>query len=61
MDDLEQQISQTEKEIVQLQHQFGDADSFKNPSRSKELHEQYEALTKKLAELEAEYFARENG
>jgi hypothetical protein len=34
---------------------------FKNPSRSKELHEQYESLTKKLADLEEEYFTRENG
>jgi ATP-binding cassette subfamily F protein 3 len=59
-EDIEQQISQTEKEIVELQHHFGDADLFKNPSRGKELHEQYESLTKKLADLEEEYFTREN-
>jgi ATP-binding cassette, subfamily F, member 3 len=57
-EELEQQISQTEKKIVELQHHFGDADAFKNPTRGKELHEEYESLTKKLAEMEEEYFTR---
>jgi ATP-binding cassette, subfamily F, member 3 len=59
-EELEQQISQTEKQIVELQHQFGDADAFKNPAKGKDLHNQYEELTKKLAEMEEEYFTREN-
>jgi ATP-binding cassette subfamily F protein 3 len=59
-EELEQQIGQTEKQIVELQHQFGDADAFKDPTRGKELHEQYETLTKMLAEMEEEYFTREN-
>jgi ATP-binding cassette subfamily F protein 3 len=60
MDELEQQISRTEKEIVQLQQLFGDPNAFKDPTKGKDLHNQYDELTKKLAELEEEYFTREN-
>ncbi len=58
-EDLEQQINRTEREIVALQQKFGDADAFKNPAKSKELHGEYDELTKRLAEMEAEYFTRE--
>jgi len=49
----------TEIAIAECQESFGETGSFKDPSRGKKLHEEYEALSKKLEGLEAEYFARE--
>jgi ATP-binding cassette subfamily F protein 3 len=57
--ELEQQITDTEIAIAECQGSFGDVGSFKDPSRGKKLHEEYEALSKKLEALEEEYFARE--
>jgi ATP-binding cassette subfamily F protein 3 len=59
IEELEQQISTTERDLVVLQQKFGDADSFKDPAKGKALHEEYEQLQKKLADLEEEYFTRE--
>ncbi len=57
--ELEQQITDTEIGIAECQSSFGDASSFKDPGRGKQLQAEYEELSKKLEALEAEYFARE--
>ena len=59
MEELERQITDTEIAIAECQESFGDADSFKDPSRGQKLQSEYESLSKKLEALEAEYFARE--
>jgi ATP-binding cassette, subfamily F, member 3 len=59
LEDLERQITDTEIAIAECQEGFGDAGSFKDPSRSQQLQAEYKALSKKLEALEAEYFARE--
>jgi len=59
LEELEKQITQTEIEIGERQAAFGEADSFKDAARGRKLQEEYEALTKKLEQLEQEYFARE--
>jgi ATP-binding cassette subfamily F protein 3 len=57
--ELEGQITETEISIAECQEDFGAAGSFKDPGRGRKLQEQYEALAKKLEQLEEEYFARE--
>jgi ATP-binding cassette subfamily F protein 3 len=57
-EELEKSIQETEKAIVQCQAGFGDPDVFKDASRGQKLHEDYQALEKKLKKLEEEYFAR---
>ena len=59
IEELEQQITDTEIAIAECQQSFGDAESFKDPARGQRLHSEYESLSKKLEALEAEYFARE--
>jgi len=59
LEELEQQITDTEIAIAECQQSFGDSGSFKDPTRGKSLQEEYDALAKKLEGLEAEYFARE--
>ena len=59
LEDLERQITDTEIAIAECQESFGDAESFKDPSRGQKLQSEYESLSKKLEALEAEYFARE--
>jgi len=56
---LEEQIHQTEKELAECQARFADAGHFRDPSRARALQEQFQALTQKLEQLEAEYFMRE--
>jgi ATP-binding cassette subfamily F protein 3 len=56
--DLEKQIAQAEAEIVRCQTQLGGADVARDPGRSRQLVEEHDAATKKLRELEEEYFAR---
>jgi len=58
-EELESQITQTEVAIAQCQQQFGDTASFKDPSHGKELQREYQALSRKLEDLEQEYFRRE--
>jgi ATP-binding cassette subfamily F protein 3 len=57
-EELEKTIQETEKALVQCQAGFGNPDTFKDASRGQKLHEDYEALEKKLKQLEEEYFAR---
>jgi hypothetical protein len=57
--ELEREIQRSEKSIAEYQERFAAADSFRDPSGAKKLHEEYDELTKKLEALEAEYFARE--
>lgn len=57
---LEREIGKTEKELQECQASFGDAETFRNSSRSKELQDEYEELTERLRLLEEEYFGRED-
>jgi ATP-binding cassette subfamily F protein 3 len=59
MEQLEQQIMETEVAIAECQESFGTPDTFKNPSRGAKLKAEYEELSRKLEQLEEEYFARE--
>ena len=59
VEELEQQIAQTESALAECQRLFGDAGTFKDPARGQELQGEYEQLSKKLEQLESEYFARE--
>jgi hypothetical protein len=59
MPELEQQIHDTEVALAECQHTFGDTETFKDPARGKQLKADFEGLSKKLEQLEAEYFARE--
>ena len=59
LEELEQQITDTEVALAECQEGFGDAESFKDPGRSQRLQAEYKALSEKLEALEAEYFARE--
>ncbi|HEV8292437.1 MAG TPA: hypothetical protein VGP94_10960, partial [Tepidisphaeraceae bacterium] len=56
--ELEKTIQETEAALAKCQASFSDPDVFKDTSRGQRLHEDYEALGKKLRELEEEYFAR---
>ena len=60
MEELEQQITDTELALAECQQGFADADAFKEPQRGQKLQDEYDALAKKLEQLEAEYFARES-
>ncbi|HEV2294596.1 MAG TPA: ABC-F family ATP-binding cassette domain-containing protein [Tepidisphaeraceae bacterium] len=60
MEDLESQIADTELALAECQQEFADAGAFKEPQRGQKLQNEYDALAKKLQQLEAEYFAREN-
>src|SRR4029453_17362705 len=60
VEELEQQILDTELAIGECQAAFGDPDSFKDPQRGKTLQTEYETLAEKLKQLEQEYFAREH-
>ena len=46
--------------MAQLQEKFGDTTLSRDPKRGRELQSQYDSNKQKLADLEAEYFAREN-
>ena len=59
LEELEREITDTEVAIAECQEGFGDAESFKDPSRAQRLQDEYKELSKKLEGLEAEYFARE--
>jgi ATP-binding cassette subfamily F protein 3 len=56
--DLEKQIAQAEAEIVRCQTQLSGADIARDAARTRQLMEEHDAATKKLRELEEEYFAR---
>ena len=59
LQELEQQITDTEIGIAECQESFGDPDSFKDPGKGQQLQSEYKTLCQKLEALEAEYFARE--
>jgi ATP-binding cassette subfamily F protein 3 len=59
MKELEQEITDTEIAVAESQQAFGAIDSFKEPARQKKMQAEYDALAKKLKDLEAEYFTRE--
>ena len=59
MEELEQEITDTEVAIADHQLKFGDADAMKDQSRARKLQDDYQSLSKKLEALEAEYFERE--
>jgi ATP-binding cassette, subfamily F, member 3 len=59
LQELERQITDTEVAIAECQQGFGDAGSFRDPARGKQLEAEYKTLSKKLEDLEAEYFMRE--
>jgi ATP-binding cassette subfamily F protein 3 len=57
--ELEQQITDTEIAISECQEQFADPDAFKDPAGAQKLQKELESLSKKLEQLEEEYYARE--
>jgi ATP-binding cassette subfamily F protein 3 len=59
MKELERQITETEIELAECQEAFAGGGSFRDPSRNKSLQAKHDTLAKKLKDLEAEYFARE--
>src|SRR5262249_11885744 len=59
LEDLEKQIIETEIALAECQEQFADGDNFKDPALGKRVHEEYDALSQKLRDLEEEYFLRE--
>ncbi len=58
VEELEQQITQTEIALSEFQGQFADPELARNVSRRKKLTEEYDALSVKLKQLEEEYFTR---
>ncbi|MEO6436787.1 MAG: ABC-F family ATP-binding cassette domain-containing protein [Tepidisphaeraceae bacterium] len=60
MKDLERQITETEIALGECQVTLGGTAMYKDPSRGQKLQTEYDQLAKKLEQLEAEYFAREN-
>ena len=59
MQELEQQIHDTELALGECQQGYGAAQAFKDPSRTRDLQSEFDQLSQKLEQLEAEYFARE--
>ena len=57
--ELEAQITDTEVALAECQEMFADGESLKNPGKAAKVREEFESLTKKLEQLEEEYFARE--
>jgi ATP-binding cassette subfamily F protein 3 len=57
--DLERQITETEIAVAEHEQQFAGAGTQKDVKRGRNLRAEYDALSKKLKDLEAEYFARE--
>ncbi len=60
MKDLEAQIADTELALDECRQSLGGPGAFKEPRRGQTLQTEYDALAKKLEQLEAEYFARES-
>jgi ATP-binding cassette subfamily F protein 3 len=56
--ELEKSIQETEAALAKCQASFSDPDVFKDATRGQKLQADFEALGKKLRELEKEYFAR---
>jgi ATP-binding cassette subfamily F protein 3 len=58
VEELEKQIARTEGEIARCQESLGDVAVARDVERNRKLVGEHDALTDKLRELEAEYFAR---
>ncbi|MGA3066032.1 MAG: ABC-F family ATP-binding cassette domain-containing protein [Tepidisphaeraceae bacterium] len=58
VEELEKQIALTETEIRRCQESMGDSRIAREPQRGRKIALEHEELTKKLKELEKEYFAR---
>ena len=56
----EDKVSALETALAESQQSFGDAAGFKDPSRAQRMQAEHDKLAKKLKQLEAEYFEREN-
>ena len=59
IEQLESEIHEAERVIADCQAAFGDPTSFRDPQRGQKLQSDYESATQRLADLEQEYFARE--
>jgi len=46
--------------VNECQQALADAATFRDPGRAQKMQNEYDQLSKKLKQLEAEYFAREN-
>jgi ATP-binding cassette subfamily F protein 3 len=57
--ELESQITETEIAIAECQEAFGTPEAFRDAGNVKKIQAEQEALVKKLEQLEAEYFERE--
>jgi hypothetical protein len=60
MRDLERQITDTEVAVNECQQALADAATFREPGRAQKIQTEYDQLSEKLKQLEAEYFARES-
>jgi ATP-binding cassette subfamily F protein 3 len=58
LEELEKQIAATESNITGFQTKFADPSLARDMAKGKQLNNEYQGLTKKLKELEQEYFAR---
>jgi ATP-binding cassette, subfamily F, member 3 len=58
VEELEKQITQTEAELAGCRSSLGDAQTARDPDRARKLVQEDAALSKKLRELEEEYFTR---
>jgi ATP-binding cassette, subfamily F, member 3 len=58
IEQLEQQITETETDLAQCQSLFTDSSVIRDSRRVNKLNEDFSALEKKLKQLEEEYFAR---
>jgi hypothetical protein len=59
MEQLEREISATEKDIARCQRDFSSPEAMRHPQKAQDLQRDYETLRTKLQQLEEEYFARE--
>jgi ATP-binding cassette subfamily F protein 3 len=57
--ELEAQITDTEVALAECQEMFADGETLKDAGKAAKVRTEYEALTKKLEQLEEEYYARE--
>ncbi len=57
--ELEKEIQVTERKLAECQNKFGEAKIFRDPAAKKRLQDDFDALKRKIDDLEAEYFARE--
>jgi ATP-binding cassette subfamily F protein 3 len=59
IEELERQITETEVALAECQQAFAEAGAMKDPACGRRLHADYDQLSSRLRDLEAEYFARE--